>query len=496
MAPLSFEQDARSFASNASASNQLLQGTSSASFIRAATASFNAKTSAPGREIEKLPADGDAPPAGLSEYEAVLTIVLMCFGVGLAVLPRAVSEAGYIITPFLMVLCSVACFEQNRIVSHGCEIAEELTGEPVTSFEDLAQVSGGPHWVVMLRMSKAFGLLSAVATFIQFATGNTLALATEIFGSSSSGDPRAYTEYVRFLFIMPMVIGLAMLKDLKAFAKISSIGVFAAAINGGAIVWGGITRWFIVPACDSESAADEAGECIRHMALPTQDDKAIVKIGMAASVCLFGIMVAGSYPSTRHQMQNKQAIRGVGRVSFALTLIIFVSVMLGGYVGIGQAVQDNALDSYTHQPLVRYVGQFAQIVDTLVASPIYILCVVNALETSGTGGWHTPLSPLNVLLRAGLVVTFTSLSSLVPYPEIICIEATFFGIFTHLVWPIFLNTMLTRKWIEAGKDPALVRVSAFRTMLRWGIMIFGLTVGCFSIYGAAGSIKERMSSGA
>jgi len=436
---------------------------------------------------------------GLTQYEATGTIVLMCFGVGLAVLPKAMSEAGYIITPLLMVVCAAVCSEQNIQVSHACAIAEELTAGCVTCYEDLANVCGGPCWVAVLRMSKAFGLLSAVSSFVEFAAANTFVLAqfTGFFGSGLSTEDRQWNvNVVRFFFIMPIMILLAMLKDLKHFARIMNVGVLAAMINGGAIALGGIIRWIGIPACQSEKDSRyDVGACILRTAWPPTDETSpIFLIGMAASVCLFGIMVAGSYPKTRHQMAEPERIEGVALTSFWLTLGIFGVVMVCGYIGTGQAVKDNAMDSFDKMPILHFTGLSAQVIDTLVASPIYILCVINAFESTGTDSLRTPLALQNVILRAATVVLVTTLSAVVPYPEIIMIEASFFGIFTHLVWPVFLTAMLKRKWIAAGRDPARVQVLGIRRGARIAIMLFGLVVCFFSIYGAARKLSVELSN--
>lgn len=168
--------------------------------------------------------------------------------------------------------------------------------------------------------------------------------------------------------------------------------------------------------------------------------------------------------------------------------------MVGGYIGTGQAVKDNALDSFDKFPILHYTGLLAQVVDTLVASPIYILCVINAFESTGTDGFRTPLALPNAMLRATTVALVTTLSASVPYPEIIMIEASFFGIFTHLVWPVFLTGMLKRKWLAAGQDPDRVQVSCIRSGARIAIMLFGLVVCFFSIYGAAQKLSTELSS--
>jgi amino acid permease len=292
------------------------------------------------------------------------------------------------------------------------------------------------------------------------------------------------------------MILLAMLKDLKHFARIMNVGVLAAMINGGAIALGGVIRWIGFPACQSEKDSRyAAGECIFRTAFPPTDETSpIFQVGMAASVCLFGIMVAGSYPNTRHQMAEPQRIECVALTSFWLTLVIFGVVMVGGYLGTGQAVKDNALDSFDTMPILHYTGLSAQVIDTLVASPIYILCVINAFESTGTDGLRTPLALPNVMLRAATVALVTTLSAVVPYPEIIMIEASFFGIFTHLVWPVFLTAMLKRKWIAAGRDPARVQVICVRRGARMAIMFFGLVVCFFSIYGAAQKLSAEISN--
>merc|ERR1719333_1039634 len=103
----------------------------------------------------------------------------------------------------------------------------------------------------MLRCSKAFGLLSAVSSFVEFAASNTFTLwQAGLAAASGTPQPLAVTpaevelrqthvNYVRFFVILPIMIGLAMLRDLKDVARIMNLGVIAAVVNGGAIVVGG-----------------------------------------------------------------------------------------------------------------------------------------------------------------------------------------------------------------------------------------------------------------
>lgn len=126
------------------------------------------------------------------------------------------------------------------------------------------------------------------------------------------------------------MMGLAMLKDLKHFTRIMNVGVVAAMVNGGAIAFGGVLRCFDIPPCQTQQDPRYGnGECIFRAALPPSDERSpIFQIGMAASVCLFGIMVAGSYPNTRHQMADPTQIQCVALSSFWLTLLIFLWLWL------------------------------------------------------------------------------------------------------------------------------------------------------------------------
>jgi len=442
---------------------------------------------------------------GLSPYDAVVSIILMCFGVGLAVLPKAMSEAGYLFAPLLMVLCAAICSENNIIVAGACSAAEKLSGEPVTSFEDLALISGGNFWVTAIRFSKAFGLLGSTSSFVQFASANILNLFSVCSGMPELvDDPEKFKNenIVRFCVVMPLMILLAMLKDLKQFAHISILGVIAATINGGTIILGGL--WSLHQKGMCESQADpgfNAGSCIYLSAFPDQDSW-VLDLGTATGTCLFGIMVAGAFPSTRYQMMDKSQLPGVVQSSFWLTLLIYLGVMAAGYVGTGELVSENVLNSFNQAAadagtsfldMLRYTGFAAQIVDTLVASPIYILCVINAFETTGTDALHTPLSPANIALRASTVIIVTLLSAVIPYPQIIMIFATLFGIFTHLVAPVFLDSALRRKLaLVNSQTPTEMQTSMTRRALRWSTVLFALMAAIFSINGAVVRLVQEM----
>lgn len=195
-------------------------------------------------------------------------------------------------------------------------------------------------------------------------------------------------------------------------------------------------------------------------------------------------MVAGAFPSSRHQMADKSQIIRVNVASCWLTLVLYVVVMAGGYVGSGQAVEDNVLDSYGDLPFVRYTGLLAQIVDTLIASPIYILCVINAFEATGTDALRTPLAPPNMVLRASTVLMVTLVSACIPYPQIVMIFATLFCIFTHLVSPLFLLSGLKRRCVLAGRSPLQLQTSAAKQGMRMAIVLFAFVAAFFSVSGA------------
>lgn len=423
------------------------------------------------------------PITGLSVSDSVSTLLLGVAGAAGALFPFAMKTSGYMIAPIILVVISVMMVETSCLVSSGMsklEQASKSTPGSLKNYESFGHAVGGGLGYAIVMLTKGIGLCGACLIRIQFQTDSICALfRTE------------QTDYVRFMLVMPLFIGFGCVKDIARLARFSIFGLAGLGLLYFCIMIGGLVAAWSTDRCEGDVYV-EGSDCRFYSPVP-DDGLALQDIAMVSSLCLLNTAHVAVAASVRPKMSQPSQIIRSSRLAIGLVCTVYFLLMALGYYGFGEGVGEKVIvDIARHSPFLGSIAAIGMIVNCTISAPISFLIVVDTLESMGTSTFHTPLSPLNMIWRAGLIVALTLVSWCVPYvAEVIGMLSSVITVSNNVFLPVLLHYYLRRSGRVQNDQQ-----STLKHTFHVGIMITGVGVGIFGFRGSYNKLMMKLSADA
>lgn len=423
-------------------------------------------------------------PVGLTFNEAVTTLIINCIGAGNILFPYVMADAGMILGPLLLIVCAFTLQLAGSMACNACNIAEDLDGTKITTFEALAKICD-PWLEVALIVTKNFAMLGRIITYMQLVVDSVASFELLFPGDEPSCKP---VVFIRFAIVFPVFAFLAMITNLKQLARVATLGVVGAISLCACIVFGGVTitvmnypdfatySWLPAP---STYAVTTAGESMYILG----------KAGKYLAVFLFTFAIIATVPSVRSQLQEPRQMNSVLRRVYTYIVIINVIVMCCGYVGFGtQAPEDiiNGIGGVAEKlPSVGVIAKVSLIVKVIVGTPLFTFVVINAFEASGGGAWRSPMTKANITMRIMLIFLLNVLGMCLPYLlEGISLASSVFACFNNLIYPALFFYIIRQRQSHAAKPEQCLTMK---------YAIVGTIGLCLFVFGFKGSLESLMA---
>uniref|UniRef100_A0A7S2K747 Amino acid transporter transmembrane domain-containing protein n=1 Tax=Zooxanthella nutricula TaxID=1333877 RepID=A0A7S2K747_9DINO len=435
---------------------------------------------------------------GMTQNEAVATFIVAAIGAGGLVLPKIMADLGVVPALAMLALCALVCLQCGDMICQACDVLESMPDGDASTYEILAEVVGGRFWKQALSVTKNVSFIGFIVLFLQF-------VVESIEGTAGvAADNVTAHLIVRFAVAFPLFSAIVMVTDLKQFTKFADIGILAVIVQIIAVIVGSIWRGQITDPCDPGDV-DSPCRWYTWFFAPTLEGP-VGAIGKNGAVILFMFAMLATVPSIRNQMEEPHRMPSVLRCGFGLTAVILAVVMSAGYYGFGGNAPDNLLNGLVLGvkglgPTFKVLGtcgNIAVLVNVLISTPVFSVCVLSEFEATGTDSIRTPLSIPNIALRVGFALVLTCISHAMPYiSEVIGIVSALFITFNNVFCPVIFLHMARRK-ATAARDAGLARdVPRKRVFaLHAGLLVIGGLVMVFGFLGALDALLSKMSGAA
>lgn len=437
-------------------------------------------------EIQDQNADSEelqGPITGLSVSDSVSTVLLGVAGAAGALFPFAMKTSGYMIAPIILVVISLMMVETSSLVSSGMSKLEQASHNApgsLKNYESYGHAVGGGLGYAIVMITKGIGLCGACLIRIQFQTDSICSL----FGTDQS-------DYVRFMLVMPLYIGFAFVKDIARLARFSIVGLVGLAVLYFCIMIGGLFAAWSTDKCEG-SIYVEGSKCRFYSPVP-DDGLGLQDIAMVSSLTLLNTAHVAVAASVRPKMSQPSQIILSSRLAIGLVCTVYFLLMALGYYGFGEGVGEKVIDDIRKLfPNLGRIAALGMIVNCTISAPISFLIVVDTIESMGTSTFHTPLSPLNLIWRAGLIVSLTLISWCVPYvAEVIGMLSSVITVSNNVFLPVLLHYYLRR----SGRVPN-DKQSQLKLAFHICMILTGVGVGIFGFIGSYNKLIMKLNADA
>lgn len=431
----------------------------------------------------------DAVHDGLSAREALVNLIIALVGAAVCAFPKVATQTGIIAAPVILVCSAVFLLECALLIARSCDMAEavaKLTPGAIRSYEELALSTVGTGASRVLMFTKNAVMLGSVALFVNFETESIAALIMP--EPDSARKYHAVLLLSRFFICLPIFCALSLLTDMKQLSRFAPVGILGVLCEVGGILG---TSWFnMMNASQCETEADLASvhvNCRAYRLVP-KEGEALKAFGCGMSVFVFGFAVLGTVPNMRSALKEPADMPGVLRKGFMIAVSIYMLVLVLGYLAFGQKVRPNIIISISFFfPKPGSIPLVGLILNILFSMPIFLIVIIGVFEASGTDRVRTPLTPPNIAVRMGLVLTCTVLGWKLPYiVEFIGIMSSIFCVCNNIFFPLLFFWSIVRKEGKGGTNwPGTQRI------------LFHVLVGCAGVltllFGLYGSLQRMIA---
>lgn len=430
--------------------------------------------------------DESQAKSGLTKREAIMNFGISAVGAGCIMFPRAMANQGCVMA--LLIICGVAsaACECGVLIINCCSLAELNKGLPVgslKSYEDIAEAAMGPQGKRALMFLKNTYFLGIIVVYTCLETDGLqvwLPLAP---------------EFIRWVIIAPIFVSLAMLRDLKAVAKLGSIGVLAAFLQASGVWLGAGYHKLMGPGGQEYMAVNSSAT--------------LTEIGAQFGTFFFGYGCISTLPTLRASMSDPTEITSAMRVGFVLVTFVYTSIMIIAYAGYGQAINDNAILSIEapgcalFQFVMGSMSYGGLMFNLIISMPTFAYCVISVIEASGDDAWRTTFTPANLLMRAALILSVVFVSSQLPFAaQVVGVISPAFGSCLIIFLPITFFYRLKKVALSDDNlsDPnvsikAKQILSSFgsaRFALHMFIALLGFCVLFFGVQGGYNNLQAKL----
>lgn len=427
---------------------------------------------------------------GLSIQSAIFLMVTAIVGCGVVALPSLMKLGGWVVPAIMAAVTSLAFMEIGTVLHSAisrCENPRVSSKEDVAigCFEDFGRAAFGQSGALCVRAVTTTGFVGTLVVY-------TILISQNVYSFLNG----AVSRMVTLAIVTPLLLSLAMLKDLQAMAKIMPIGVFASMTSCVLIC--------VKAALDARLWRDRPAE--ERIALHSLWPEELDSLGTIIAVLFAAYSVMGTVPSIRGQMQDPHAFPTAFRTAIAVVFVVYMAVMTIGYYGYGNYVQDNVVSSmmHPHLAIIQLDGTedhkhskqkhaakswmeellhnalgtlMAGLVSTylLIGFALFFACVMGLLQNiRPTSVVCVPNSWQNRGLRIFLVLAVSGVGLMVPhFREVMAIMSSICCSCNNVFFPLIFAHKLESELPENDET----RTSCIRRIAH--VFIFLIAVYCF-----------------
>jgi len=419
--------------------------------------------------------------ATLSSVQVVVYLVTAIIGCGVVVLPSLMRITGWLLTPLVSALTSLAFIEIVQVLD-GAIVVAEKSSKAISSFEDIGRAALDGVGVALTRSITGTGFFGTLIVYTILISQNVRCLLLIVF------------DGISFQFVMisvsPMLLWLATMKD-GTLAAIMPIGMLASLSSCALICVKGVLDADAWQRCPLEAQGAV------HDNWPQEPSC----FGTVLAVLFSAYSVVGTVPSIRGQMTNTKDFVPAFRVAIAIVFLVYMAVMFAGYWGYGNMVDNNVVHSMMSPPTfpcnrhgTRSGHEVAQnngsascigvimalLVSTylLLGFSLFFKCIAGMMQNLGDPEKHEVFrkdSPANRLLRAAVVVVVALIGLFVPdFRDLMAVVSSVCCSCNNVFFPL----LFAYKLGEPGSTTSLQRRVLHGCILLLGV--FCLTLGLSS----------------
>jgi len=431
---------------------------------------------------------------GLSVSQVVVSLVTTVIGCGVVTLPSLMRLGGWVVAPILACLTSLAFIEVGHVMHNAIAAAEApLAGQEglhVSSFEDLGQLAMGTVGMLLVRVVTTTGFCGTLVVYTILIGQNVHALCGGLLG----------LRWVMTL-LLPVLLALTIPKDMNALAKLMPIGIIASLSSCVLICVKALLDAHIW------QAWPKSAQPLVHSVWPEQAGS----LGTVVAVLFAAYSVMGTVPVIRGSMRRTSEFPLAFRTAVTLVSATYISVMLLGYWGYGNFVQDNVVHSmiftpaspreafrvadigtdialHAHRPRVNILGTLMAVLVTtylLLGFALFFACVVVTVQKS-LGGYAPPGTLANKMLRGAMVLACVGTGLAVPhFREVMAIMASVCCSCNNVIFPLLFAFKLE-------SSPGAIRVSFPRRLCHMCIVALALFCAIFGLHDSFVKLVGKM----
>jgi len=423
--------------------------------------------------------------SGLSQFDVTANFAIAALGAGVVVFPRVMADTGYIVATCLLMTASIAACICGLVIVQCCDMAERVAGSPkgsLTGYEAMAEAALGAKGKYALTFSKNLFFMGIIIVYFTF--------ETDALGLWLPKSVSAFS--IRWFIVLPVFLGLALLRDLKAVAKFAIVGIIAAVCQTLGLCGGGLFEIFL---------SDRPGAPPKTYLAAELD---IAKMGAALSTFVFGFGCIATLPSIRSQMTNADELPGALKSGLCIVVLVYMSVMWIGYMAFADRVDSNMILSIGGsncqglQCAMGSISALSIILNLVISMPTFAFCINSAFENAGI--MFTPLSPLNIVCRASLIIAMCFVSYKLSYAQqIISILSAIFAVCNNFLFPIGCYHGLLKQDASVLRDeqaeaPPTQKAGVLTYTTHGIVAIIGLATMIFGVKGGITSLLKAMEA--
>ncbi|CAJ1461090.1 unnamed protein product [Effrenium voratum] len=377
----------------------------------------------------------------VSTLEAYVNLVTVIIGAGILALPQLPARGGWVLCPLLLILCGFAVHESALQLWKGFMADHAI---PVSTYEDLGEAAFGvPGRAITTVVVNAFllGICSAYCALIG------MQLQTV---SNNAIHSRAW-----LLIMYPVFVCLALLPNLSVLSKLVPVGMVAALATAVCI----IAKAMI----DVEHWSDWSEEAELHAAWPAQWPA----LGAVLATCLGAFTLAPVSPPLIQDMAKPERFPRALSCALLTCAILYIAVMLCGYYGYGNFIQENvvanmhlfpASSEEALRPASTWTGSSAEwlapvvsvmvLTNIMLSMPLLAMAVFYSVQSfKYTAPYVPPGSWANWAMRVALITGVDAVALAVPrFTVVFAFFSAVTSPFVSLVLPIcFAGAILKDK---------------------------------------------------
>jgi len=386
---------------------------------------------------------------GITTLQATLSLITAIIGAGVMALPQLPSEAGLIPSMVFTVFSAVLMQECGGLLHsvtsswNACHNQQQQ----LETFEDFGRAALGHTGAVVVR-------ISVISWFIGVCAGYVILMARQLQLIAGFG----WNYRVWVLVISPVLWLGCMLRDLTAIAKLMPVGVVAAI--GSCVLM--ITKAYM----DVDNWQDwpEQDQAKIHSMWP---EHGFMPLGSVVATLFGAFGVMGNVPTIAGEMRQPRHFPRALKVAMCIVMLLYLGIMVSGYWGYGNFIQDNILISMSQSPanageafkapVDQWTGPRSRIIPALVAwcvlvnlllsYPLNMMCIFTSIQSlESSQQTLNPGTLANYGMRTGLMgLTIVIALAVENFSVVFSLFAALTGPLQGVFIPVVFGGMVMKK---------------------------------------------------